>query len=71
MNDTQDTAVLAGIGYDVDTDETFLNIEADRRLGENYVVELRARFFSGASREDLTYSLANDDYLQLQLSRYF
>ena len=71
MNDTQDTALLAGIGYDVDTDETFVNIEADRRIGDNYVVELRARIFSGASRADRTYTLANDDYLQLQLARFF
>ena len=71
LNDTQDTAVLAGVGYDVDTDETFVNIEADRRIGDNYVIELRARIFSGASRFDPTYALANDDYLQLQLSRYF
>jgi hypothetical protein len=45
LNDTQDTAVLAGVGYDVDTSEMFMNIEADRRIGEDYVVELRARFF--------------------------
>jgi hypothetical protein len=43
LNDTQDTAVLAGIGYDLDTHETFINIEAERRLGEDYVLELRAR----------------------------
>jgi len=71
LNDIQDTAVLAGVGYDVDTSETFVNIEADRRLGENYVIELRARAFSGADPQDLTYALANDDYVQLQLSRYF
>ncbi len=71
LNDTQDTALLAGVGYDVDTSETFVNIEADRRIGEAYVIELRARIFSGARPQDLTYSLANDDYLQLQLSRYF
>ena len=71
MNDTQDTAVLAGVGYDVDTGETFFNIEADRRIGGDYVVELRARMFSGAGKQDQTYTLANDDYVQLQLSRYF
>lgn len=71
LNDTQDTAVLGGVGYDVETSETFLNIEAERRLGELYVLELRARFFSGAAPQDLTYALANDDYLQLQLSRYY
>lgn len=71
LNDTQDTAVLAGVGYDVDTSETFINIEADRRIGENYVIELRARVFTGARPGDLMYTLKNDDYLQLQLSRYF
>jgi hypothetical protein len=71
LNDTQDTAVLAGVGYDVDTSEMFMNIEADRRIGEDYVVELRARVFAGAGPRDLTYTLASDDYVQLQLSRYF
>lgn len=71
LNDTQDTALLAGVGYDVDTSETFFNIEAARRIGENYVLEFRARVFSGADPATLTYVLAKDDYLQLQLSRYF
>jgi hypothetical protein len=71
LNDTQDTTVLVGIGHDLDTSETFFNIEADRRLGENYVLELKARAFSGASPDNLTYALANDDYVQLQLARYF
>jgi hypothetical protein len=71
LNDTQDTSVLAGIGYDLDTGEAFINVEADRRLGEDYVLELRLRAFSGASAQDPTFVLAEDDYLQLQLSRYF
>jgi hypothetical protein len=71
LNDTQDTAVLAGIGYDLDTHETFINIEAERRLGEDYVLELRARALSGAREDNATYALARDDYLQLQISRYF
>jgi len=71
LNDTQDTAVLAGVGYDIDTGESFLNVEADRRIGDDFVAELRVRTFSGASPGDLTYTLANDDYVQLQLSRYF
>ena len=71
LNDTQDTAVLAGVGRDTDTGEMFFNIEAERRIGEDYVIELRARAFSGADPSDLTYTLANDDYVQLQLSRYF
>ena len=71
LNDTQDTAVLAGVGYDLETSETYVNIEADRRLGEDSVLELRARFFTNADPGDTGYAIEHDDYLQLQLSRYF
>jgi len=71
LNDVQDTTVLAGLSYDVNTGETFINIEAERRFGDNWVVELRARAFSGASRGDTTYWLAQDDYMQLQIARHF
>lgn len=71
LNDTQDTAMLAGIAYDVDTGETFLNIEAERRFGDDIAVELRIRAFSGASPQDITYSVVRDDYVQLQIAKYF
>jgi hypothetical protein len=71
LNDVQDSTALMGVAYDLDTGATFLNIEAERRFGDNYVLELRARFFADADREDPIFVIANDDYLQLQLSRYF
>jgi hypothetical protein len=71
LNDTQDTGVLAGIGYDLDTSEIYVNVEADRRLGDDYVLELRARFFTNADPADTSFAIENDGYLQLQLSRYF
>jgi len=71
LNDTQDTSVLAGVAYDVDTGETFLNIEAERRLGDDIAVELRIRAFSGASPQDTMHSVVRDDYVQLQIAKYF
>jgi hypothetical protein len=71
FNDVQDSTALLGFAYDVDTGATFVNIEADRRLGNDYVVELRGRFFTGVERDDPMFAVASDDYLQLQLSRYF
>jgi len=71
LNDIQDTAVLAGIGYDVDTGETFVNIEAERRFGDDWFVELRVRAFSGAEQGDTTFWLQQDDYVQLSIARYF
>jgi hypothetical protein len=71
LNDTQNSALLAGVGYDLETSETYLNIEAERRLADDYLLELRARFFTNADADDTGFSIENDDYLQLQLSRYF
>jgi len=71
LNDTQDTAVLAGFSYDTDTGETFVNIEAERRFGEDWFAELRLRAFSGAKQGDTTWWLQKDDYVQLSVSRYF
>ena len=71
LNDIQDTAVLAGFSYDTDTGETFVNIEAERRFGQDWFAELRLRVFSGAEQGDTTYWLQQDDYVQLSVSRYF
>ena len=71
LNDVQDTAVLAGVSYDVETGETFVNIEAERRFGDNWFAELRVRVFSGAEQGDNTYWLQQDDYAQLSIARYF
>ena len=71
LNDTQDTSLLAGIAYDTESGETFFNIEAERRIGDSVAFELRARVFSGAGPQDLTYAVVRDDYVQIQLAKYF
>ena len=71
LNDVQDTAVLAGISYDTDTGETFVNIEAERRFGDAWFAELRLRAFSGAEAGDATFWLQSDDYVQLSIARHF
>lgn len=71
LNDVQDTALLAGVSYDVETGETFVNIEAERRFGDDWFAELRVRAFSGAELGDRTYWLQQDDYVQLSIARYF
>jgi hypothetical protein len=71
FNDVQDTAVLAGIAHDLDTGETFVNIEAERRFGDAWFAELRVRAFSGAEMGDATYWLQKDNYVQLNVARHF
>ena len=71
LNDAEDTSVLAGVAYDVDTGEIFLNVEAERRFGDSLSAELRLRSFAGAEPADASYSFERDDYLQLRLSWYY
>lgn len=71
LNDIQDTEMLAGFSIDRDTGEQFYNIEAQRRLGQNYELELRARFFTGSEPGEDAFEFEQDDYIQLRLSRYF
>lgn len=71
LNDASDTSVLAGIAADLNTHELFLNIEAERRIGDNLSVELRLRAFMNAEPDDPLYTVERDDYLQVRLSWYY
>jgi len=71
FNDAQDTNVLAGVVLDVTEHEWFLNVEAERRLGEDYFLEGRVRIFNGNEQLNQLFSFDRDDYLQLSLRRYF
>jgi hypothetical protein len=71
FNDTQDSEILAGFTIDHETQDSFINLEAETRLGDNYQIELRARFIVGADQGEDLYSFARDDYIQLRLARYF
>jgi len=72
LNDEQSTEFLLGIITDLDeTSERSYFIEASRRLGDRWKLNLEARFFSLQNPASPFYALRNDDYLQLELLRYF
>ena len=71
LNDADDTSVLSGVAIDLDTQELFLNIEAERRIGENLSVELQLRTFMNAEPGDALFAVQQDDYLLLRLSWYY
>ena len=71
LNDASDTSILAGFAIDTDSQETFFNLEAQRRFGDNVSVELRLRAFANSEPNDAMYTLQRDDYLQLGLSWYY
>lgn len=71
LNDEQDTALLAGVVVDRDTQATLLSIEAERRLGDNWKLELEGRLFLNVPSADPIAAIRNDDFITLRLTRYF
>ncbi|MDH5487808.1 MAG: hypothetical protein OEY53_09940, partial [Gammaproteobacteria bacterium] len=71
LNDVQSSEVLIGVVNDRRHAAKFFNLEARRRLGAHYKLSLEVRAFAGAPVTDPTYFWRRDDYLQLELARYF
>ena len=71
FNDTQDTAVLASISSDLDGRSKFFNVEASRRLGSRWRIEAELRVFWDVAPSDPFFGIRRDDYLQIDIARYF
>ena len=84
LNDPADTQALLGVIWDVETSEYVVSIEGSRRLGDTWTLLLEGRIFGGAARPDpnalleslfdadnKSASLQRDDFIQLELTRYF
>ena len=71
LNDADDTSVLAGVALDLDTQELFLNIEAERRIGDKLSLEFQLRSFMNAKPNGSLFAVKQDDYLQLRLNWYY
>ncbi len=70
-NDAQSLTVLAGAVVDWENGSTLLNLEASRRFGQAYLFSVQLRSWLHIDPEDLQYIFRQDDYLQVELARYF
>jgi hypothetical protein len=71
LNDVQSTSMLAGVFVDLDTGSTVFSVEGNRRIGNSWSAAIEARGFQDITTADFLYTLRNDSYLQLELTRYF
>ena len=71
LNDEQSTEALLGIIIDIDSHESFITLEASRRLGEIWKLEFEVRSFQHVNKNGLLNSLRKDDYFQVSLAYYF
>lgn len=71
FNDVQGTQVLGGVIIDTHDHSLFGTIEASRRIGEGWTAALEMRWFNNLDVLSPLYSVAEDDYIQLEISRFF
>jgi hypothetical protein len=65
FNDVSNTQVLGGAAIDRESGASFLNVEASRRVGDRWTVDVEFRGFVNVPPDDLfLYGIRQDDYLQ-------
>jgi hypothetical protein len=71
LNDEQSTELLCGVIFDSDDSSRMFNLESSRRIGNQWKISLEGRAFINIPDSDPLAGLRKDDYLQLELARYF
>jgi hypothetical protein len=72
LNDPDGTAILAGVLVERGGGGIFSVIDAERRIGERWKLELEGRFFSRIdTAEPFLHALHKDSFLTVRLARYF
>lgn len=71
LNDEFDSSALAGVIVDVKNGASLVSVEAERRLGESWKIELEARFSFFIPNSDGLSVIRKDDNVTVRLSRYF
>ncbi len=71
FNDTADTSVLGGPIVDYETGEVIAFLEWERRFGDRWIAGLEGRWLLNTDRQAPLHGLRQDDFITVQLSRYF
>ncbi len=71
FNDAESTELLAGAFVDLDNSSKSLRVEASRRIGKGLKLNIEAQVFMDIDKTDPLKVFEKDDYLQLELQKYF
>lgn len=71
LNDIADTALLAGGVIDHEDGSTAMFVEASRRVGDNWLIELESRLFLNTDPANLNAVFSEDDFVNFRLTRHF
>jgi len=71
FNDVQSSELLAGFVVDTEKGSQTFRLEGNRRIGDSWKGTIEMQLFSYIDVNDPLAALANDDYLLLELARFF
>jgi hypothetical protein len=71
LNDMAGSEALLGVIQDAGSSARMVSLEASRRITGNWKVNLEGYLFLNQTKKELLYGLRDDNYLQLELVRYF
>ncbi len=71
LNDAQSTEVLAGGFFDLDHASRSWRVEASRRIGQSWKFSAELQIFDRLDSREPQYALRNDDFVRIELARYF
>lgn len=71
FNDLRDSTLLAGWFQDRQSPAKIIQLEAGRRIGEQFKLSLELRVILDLPENDQLHSLRNDDHLKLAFTYYF
>ncbi|MEW8063012.1 MAG: hypothetical protein AB2797_07825, partial [Candidatus Thiodiazotropha sp.] len=70
-NDADGSELLAGVIKDLDDNGWMFNLEASRRIGNQWKTGAQIRLWSGIPEDDPLFSFHRDDYLEITVTRFF
>jgi len=71
LNDEQSTEFLLGMIFDRNDAARLLTLESSRRFGDNWKITLEGQAFINITDTGLLAGVRRDNYLQLEIARYF
>ena len=71
LNDEASSELLGGVFYDLDNESTSLRLEASRRIGDGLKLNVEAQVFTNVDAADPLNAFAKDDYIQIELQKFF
>ena len=71
FNDMQNTNLLLGGIIDLKNKGQIWGVEASRRMGDSWKLQLEIRFLQNISKDEFLYFFRQDGFSQIKLSKFF